>query len=138
MSDVNLGIAAGQKWDSYTKHDSPYSLALLGAVSVTQIAMDSSTTNGKLKTTAKIPGASFTAALVFVKGSFQLGLMVGIDKPTGSLDKSWAYRNMPYIGIGLGATLFQSSSTNIPAIYSNGSKSKGRKAGGKKPINSFF
>lgn len=107
-SDVNLGITAGHKF-AWIKNDRPNELALIGGVSISSILMDSSTTEGYLKTENKIAALTATIGIVFMKDNFQIGLMLGQDFPSGRVSKDWIYRKVPWIGFGLGVTLFNNN-----------------------------
>jgi hypothetical protein len=115
-SDVNLGLAAGHKFAFLTKKSKPWELALLGGVSVTSISMDASTTKNFLTQENKIAGLTTSISGVFMKDGFQIGLMIGMDTPSGEIGKKWIYRDIPWIGFGLGVTLFNNNNKETRPI----------------------
>lgn len=53
--------------------------------------------------------ATFSPALGYMweKHNVQLTLLAGVDLPAGKIQKEWVYRNMPWLGIGVGIGLFK-------------------------------
>lgn len=116
-ADVNLGVAAGHKWARVRQASNrPFEIALLAGVSLTSITMNADNTGGYLTSENKISALTTTGAFVFIKDNFQVGLMGGMDYPSGELGKKWIYRNMPWLGIGLGLTLFQNNNAETKPI----------------------
>lgn len=116
-ADVNLGLAAGHKWAFVRKgNNRPFELAALGGVSITSITMNADNTQNFLTNENKISALTLTAAGVFIKDQFQIGVMVGMDFPSGEVGKKWIYRDMPWVGIGLGVTLFQNNNDRTMAV----------------------
>ena len=56
---------------------------------------------------------SFSPAIGYMieKKKIQLSALIGIDFPSGTLQKNWVYRNKPWFGIGVGIALFNISNT---------------------------
>ncbi len=57
----------------------------------------------------KISAFSPAIGYMMQKNQIQISLLVGIDFPSGSVQKNWVYRNQPWIGVGLGFGLFKLS-----------------------------
>lgn len=57
--------------------------------------------------------AAFSPAIgwMWEKNGVQLSLLTGFDFPAGSIQQKWVYRNKPWIGIGLGLSLFKISNS---------------------------
>lgn len=104
-SDVNLGLAAGHKF--IIKGNSSIGITL--GVSISSIKMNSETTNGALTEDADISALTIPLSVIFFKGDFQAGLTFGYDIPSGNIGRNYIYRNSPFIGIGLGYSIFQPS-----------------------------
>ncbi len=71
------------------------------------MVVDSLTTKGNL--TSSTSAASFSPHLGFIFDyqSFQFGLYTGMDFLDGEPNKLWVYRNKPWMGIGIGYSLFK-------------------------------
>lgn len=55
------------------------------------------------KLTTFSPGVGF----LIEKSKIQLSLMTGFDFPAGQIQQKWVYRNMPWVSVGLGFSLFK-------------------------------
>lgn len=53
--------------------------------------------------------STFSPAIgwMWERNKVQLSLLMGIDFPSGNVQKEWVYRNKPWFGIGLGISLFK-------------------------------
>jgi len=53
--------------------------------------------------------AMFSPAVgwMWEKNNVQLSILTGIDFPSGNLQQKWVYKNMPWIGVGVGIGLFK-------------------------------
>jgi hypothetical protein len=53
--------------------------------------------------------ATFSPAIgwMWEKNNVQLSILAGIDFPSGNLQQKWVYKNMPWIGVGVGIGLFK-------------------------------
>jgi hypothetical protein len=60
----------------------------------------------------KITAFSPAVGLMFEKSGVQICGMIGMDFPVGSIQKKWVYRNMPWMSIGLGFSLFKISNND--------------------------
>lgn len=56
--------------------------------------------------------ATFSPALgwIWEKNNVQLGILMGIDFPSGNLQQNWVYRNKPWFGLGVGIAMFKINS----------------------------
>lgn len=56
--------------------------------------------------------ATFSPAIgwMWEKNNVQLGILMGIDFPSGNLQQNWVYRNQPWFGLGVGIALFKINS----------------------------
>jgi hypothetical protein len=55
----------------------------------------------------KITAFSPAVGYMIEKSGIQLCGMIGFDFPVGAIQKKWVYRNMPWISIGLGFSIFK-------------------------------
>lgn len=57
---------------------------------------------------------AFSPAIGFMreKSGVQVCAMLGMDFPVGTIQKKWVYRNMPWISIGLGFSIFKISNND--------------------------
>lgn len=67
------------------------------------------------KLTTFSPGVGFLVE----KNKIQLSLMTGFDFPAGKIQQKWVYRNMPWVSIGLGFSLFKISNDESPQTGTN-------------------
>lgn len=107
-NDVSLGFNFGLK---YRLSQNLYINGLLG-VGISTILVDSSTTKGYFKSATNTSGLSTHAGLLFEIENFQIGVFGGFDFLTGAVQKSWIYSGDPWMGIGIGYSLFKKKNTS--------------------------
>jgi hypothetical protein len=109
-SDLNLGTTIGVTW-RWMRGGMATSSFQLG-LSVTSIDVDSMTTRGRV--VDPITASAFTPSLTLQLhvGQYSLGVTGGWDIPGGQLAADWAYRNKPWLGLGIGLNLLSPASTN--------------------------
>ena len=56
---------------------------------------------------------------MFEKNGVQLSLLCGVDLPSGNIQKKWVYRNMPWLGLGVGVGLFKINNENKSSVEMN-------------------
>lgn len=106
-SSFSLGTSVSLVLKHDIRSDITWNLVLYAGVSSIKIDSASSGTNDS--TYKNIQNISaFTPAVGFYweKKGIQLGLIVGWDLPARSLQKTWVYRNMPWVGISCGINVF--------------------------------
>lgn len=106
-SSFSLGTSVSLVLKHDIKSDITWNLVLYAGVSSIKIDSASSGTNDS--TYKNIQNISaFTPALGFYweKKGIQLGLIFGWDLPARNLQKTWVYRNMPWVGISCGINVF--------------------------------
>lgn len=84
------------------------------------IAADPS--NSTFKQSQNITAFSPAIGMYWEKNNIQIGFVVGMDLPSRNLQKTWVYRNMPWIGLSAGITLFKL--TNNSGNSENATQSK--------------
>jgi hypothetical protein len=87
----------------------------LAGFNVSTVNVDSATTGGKADNNTKtLASITPTLGVLFEVKTFQLGLFTGIDFLTGAGDISqyWMYKNQPWLGVGIGVSLFGNAQSN--------------------------
>lgn len=103
--NLSLGLSGGYKYSF--GEDSKYAINTLVGFTVASVAVDSLTTKGKVNSNTSAASFSPHFGFVFDVQSFQFGLYTGIDFLYGEPNKYWVYRNQPWLGIGIGYSLFK-------------------------------
>jgi hypothetical protein len=106
---TNLGIKLP------LSHYQNNSLDLVAGIHLTQITLDSLDTEGMISSSAseKSPALSFTLGGVFEFTKAQFGIYIGWDYISGSNKNIWVYQGKPWFSLGVGASLFNSSSSAL-------------------------
>jgi len=108
-SDFAVGTSVSYTFHHNIKNDWTTNLLIYAGVS--SIKVDSAVANdlptNAYKTTQNITAFSPAIGLYWEKANIQIGFVVGMDFPAGTLQKTWVYRNMPWIGLSAGVSLFK-------------------------------
>jgi hypothetical protein len=112
-SGISLGAAYGPRFN-LDRGKGNFFLSLLLGVSVGTVNVDSSTTDNKSGSTKTAGAFTLYGGITFEYKNFQLGLFTGGDYlfGGGDINRDWNYRNQPWLGIGIGYSLF-SNTQNI-------------------------
>jgi hypothetical protein len=108
-SGINVGYSMGLKFGLNQRTANNCFLSILGGFNVSTVSVDSATTDGKASNNNKtLASITPTFGVLFEFKQFQLGLFTGIDFLTGAGDvaRSWVYRNQPWLGVGIGVSIF--------------------------------
>jgi len=108
--DFTVGSTFGIK---YTKSDfAPVSFSALLGIGVSSITLDSFYTAGRIRSKQETLAFSPSLGLMLEFGNAQVGLFTGIDMLSGNNPNTEAfiYRNEPWISVGLGYSIFTTSS----------------------------
>jgi len=109
QGNVNLGLLVGFKLQPTHR----YSFSFLTGISLTSVPVDSATTQGFI--TQSTNNAALTwniLGIVYQIDNFQIGVITGIDYLSGEIAHHWVYRNRPWLGIGLGFSIFSPKKTS--------------------------
>ena len=111
-SAVSLGFSVGcnVKLDK-SKFTARNNLAFLAGISLSSVPLDSFTTKGFLKTNTNNASITGHIGMLYQIDNFQIGVFTGIDYLAGEVGNQWKYRNKPWVGIGLGYSIFQAKKT---------------------------
>lgn len=105
----NIGVSAGIKYNFNSRKDR--SVSLLLNTSVSNVQIDSLNTKGFQKESTSSGAFTIATGLVFKQDDFNIGLFLGWDKVPGILGKNWAHYGKPWVGVGIGFSLFSISAT---------------------------
>jgi len=103
--NLSLGLSGG--WKYSFGEDGKYAINTLLGFTVASVSVDSLTTKGRVNSNTSAASFSPHFGFVFDVQSFQFGLYTGIDFLYGEPNKYWVYRNQPWLGIGIGYSLFK-------------------------------
>ena len=101
---VNFGISFGLKIQRPTTVYSAHNF--LAGVSISDVRVDS--TNAVHYSTALTSASAFSvsAGYMYQFDKFQIGVFVGTDYISNNAAIGWRYQGVPWIGVGLGLSLF--------------------------------
>ncbi len=103
--EVNIGLTAGYKLRP--SRNPNFFINFLAGVGITSIPVDSSTTNGYVSSSTKASGLTPSIGVLFEIKDFQIGVYSGIDFLARELGDRWSYKNQPWLGIGIGFSIFR-------------------------------
>lgn len=106
----SLGVNAGYEiqFQSRTKQ----SLGLLLGIGISTVNITPETVNNYIDKNTTTGAFTPSLGLVYSYESFQVGLFSGLDIIPGDLGQNWDYNNKPWLGVGLGFTIFQKNKTD--------------------------
>ena len=109
-TDLFSGINAGYEYQFRSR--AKQSIGILLGIGVSTISITPESVNNYV-TESNTAGA-FTPSLgvVYSFESFQIGLFSGYDIIPGPIGENWVYKNSPWLGLGLGFTIFQKNKTS--------------------------
>lgn len=106
-SEVNVGLSVARRFTrGNTRIIDTYGFLSLN---LSSIPVDSANTHGFQKTKTNASAISPTIGMVinFKNSGLQLIGTIGMDFMAGELGRKWTYRNQPWIGIGVGFSIFK-------------------------------
>jgi hypothetical protein len=111
-SSVSLGFSVGinVKLDK-SKFTARNNIAFLTGISLTSVPLDNFTTKGFLKSSTNNASITGHIGILYQIDNFQIGIFSGIDYLAGRIGEEWKYRNKPWIGLGIGFSIFQAKKT---------------------------
>ena len=106
-SEVNIGLSIA--WRMTRVNTRTIDTYLFGSLNLSSIPVDSANTHGFQKTKTNTSAISPTIGMVinFKNSGLQLIGTIGYDFMAGELGRKWTYRNQPWIGIGVGFSIFK-------------------------------
>ncbi|MFD1141873.1 hypothetical protein ACFQ4C_12170 [Larkinella insperata] len=104
-SEVNIGLSLAYK---ITPRTWPTKIFVIGSIGTTSIPVEAATTKDFIESKTNV--AAFSPTLGFLVNfddiDLQLNLVTGIDYMPGELGRKWIYRNQPFLGLGIGFSIF--------------------------------
>jgi len=100
-----LGVNAGYEFQFPSV--SKQSLGVLLGVGISAVNITPETVNNYIDKNITTGAFTPSLGLVYSYESFQVGLFSGLDIIPGELGQNWDYKNKPWLGVGLGFTIFQ-------------------------------
>lgn len=120
---LNLGYAIGGQ--VRLDRSNKFFFNFIGGVNVGSISVDSASTDGKANGNTKTALAISPFVGAYLQyGNVQVGLLTGIDFPTGKIGQDWIWRYQPWLGIGVGVSIFAPPSKTSTTQTSTQSKGK--------------
>lgn len=107
----SLGINAGYEYQIKSRTRQSIGLLLGAGISTVQVTPE--TTNNSINKSTTTGAFVPTISIIYSYTNFQIGTFVGIDYIPGEIGKNWAYKNSPWLGLGLGFTIFQKNKSDI-------------------------
>lgn len=106
-SEINVGLSLA--WRMTKANSRTIDTYLFGSLNLSSIPMDSANTKGfqKIKTNASAISPTTGLVVHFKKSGLQLITTIGLDFIAGELGRKWVYRNQPWLGIGVGFSIFK-------------------------------
>ena len=106
-SEVNVGLSLA--WRMTRGNTRTIDTYFFGSLNLSSIPVDSANTQGFQKTKTNASAISPAAGMVinFKNSGLQLITTIGVDFIAGELGRKWTYRNQPWIGIGVGFSIFK-------------------------------
>ena len=105
----SLGTNAGYEYQIPGR--SKKSLGVLIGVGISTVALTPETVNDYIDKDITVGAFTPSLGLIFSYENFQIGVFSGYDIIPGELGRNWQYSNSPWLGLGLGFTIFQKNKT---------------------------
>jgi hypothetical protein len=106
----SLGVNAGYEFQFQSKNKQ--SIGFLLGVGISAVNITPETVNDYIDKSITTGAFTPSLALVYTYESFQIGVFTGLDIIPGELGQNWDYKNKPWLGLGLGFTIFQKNKTD--------------------------
>lgn len=105
----SLGVNVG--YEVFIPNRKKQSAAFLFGVGISSVEVEPFEVNNLV--TSKSNESAFTPSLgmVYSYENFQIGIFSGIDYIAGEMGSNWIYKNKPWLGVGLGFTIFQKNNS---------------------------
>ncbi len=117
-SNLNLGSMANFQLET----GRGWSVGALLGISLSQVTLDSLSTNYKVKTTTDRPALTPSFSFMTSNGKVDFTLGFGIDyiNRTSIIEQSWIFNGKPWIGFGIGISLFSNNNSTAKKTTASG------------------
>ena len=107
ISEVNVGLSLA--WRMTRGNTRTIDTYFFGSLNLSSIPVDSANTQGfqKTKTNASAISPAVGMVINFKNSGLQFITTIGVDFMAGELGRKWTYKNQPWIGIGVGFSIFK-------------------------------
>lgn len=112
----SLGVNAGYEFQFQSKNKQ--SIGFLLGVGISAVNITPETVNDYIDKSITTGAFTPSLGLVYTYESFQIGAFTGLDIIPGELGQNWDYEDKPWLGLGLGFTIFQKNKTDTPSEQS--------------------
>jgi len=110
-ANVNLGLSTAY----YLKRGDDFTHFLAAGILLTQIKVDAVSTNNEVLETTPENGISYFWGYILQKENYQIGILMGWDAIGGKMSDYWVYQKKPWIGLGIGLSIFTPGTGKISA-----------------------
>lgn len=118
---VNFGVSFGCKWQRPTTVYSAHNL--LFGVSISNVKIDSASVAKNYSSSLSATSAfTFSGGYMYQYDKFQIGAFIGMDYISNNSNIGWKYQGIPWIGVGLGLSLFSENQTKAQGTQSQADK----------------
>lgn len=108
-TSFSLGTNAGYEYQ--IKSRTKQSIGILAGIGISTVGITPETVNNYLDKATNVGALTPSLGLVYSYENFQIAIFSGYDIIPGELGKNWQYRKTPWLGLGLGFTIFQKNKT---------------------------
>lgn len=114
VSTANINIGGAGYYQHRIKNSKNVTYGFVLGLSVSSLTLDSSSTNGYVKTSTDRPAItpSFHGIISYKNISLTAGFGFDYLNQTSAIEKSWVYKGKAWLGLGLGISLFNNNSDN--------------------------
>ena len=109
-SGINLGYAFGFQYQAGKSRD--VNIKFLCGLSAGSVNIDSSSTDNKCGTAKNTTAVTPYGGLIVEYKTFQIGTFIGGDYALGEIGRNWIYQGKPWIGFGIGISIFSGIANN--------------------------
>ena len=115
----NIGLSAGVQRSFNSRKER--SISFLINTSISTVRLDSLNTKGYQLESGTSGAFTVATGFVFRQSDFNIGIFLGWDKVPGVLGTNWVHNNKPWLGVGIGFSIF--------SVSLSGEKTGGNKGG---------
>lgn len=105
--DVSLGISGGLKFNKSKN----VSKTIITGIAISSVPVDSFTTHGVIQDATNVSAITWHLGFIYQYRTYQFGIFTGFDFVAGETGRQWVYKGMPWLGIGLGLSIFNANAS---------------------------
>jgi len=96
------------------------SIGLLAGVGISTISVSPETTNNYIDVSTTVGALTPSLGAIYSFDNYQVGLFVGFDFIDGEMGRNWQYTGSPWLGFGLGFSIFQKNKSEASVKQGQG------------------